>query len=306
MAHSAVGVNGVGLVSGTTPDGAQIASVCSHNHRAVQDQCVEWRRETLWDTRGINHDVLIEHIWDAAITSTLDAAPMAGMTHVRDGQILQLDMLQRYGERGEALGGWKVGLTSGNSRDAFGNGFRPFGFILANRILKSQETLHLDYIKRCGLECELSFVIGEHLAGDLVNAAMVKKAVYSIAPAFEITEARIIGPADPGIRIADNLSQWGIAMGKQISPVPMDYDYEALEVVLRHDGEVVQRAIARGQIDDHFESIAALVRELFKFGIGLRNGQRIITGSLTGNTIATPGHWQADFSEFGSVAVNFV
>jgi 2-keto-4-pentenoate hydratase len=272
----------------------------------VQDQSVDWRRETLWDTRGINHDILVEHIWDAAITSTLDAGPMEGMTHLRDGQMLQLDILRRYCDRGEALGGWKVGLTSGDSRDAFGKGFRPFGFILVNRILKSNETLHLDYIKRCGVECELSFVIGEHLAGDRVTAAMVRKAVYSVAPAFEITESRIIGPADPGIRIADNLSQWGIAMGKQIVPVPMDYDYESLEVVLTHDGEEVQRAIARGQIDDHFESIAALVRELFKFGMGLRNGQRIITGSLTGNTLAKPGRWQADFSEFGSVAVNFV
>jgi 2-keto-4-pentenoate hydratase len=267
---------------------------------------LEWRRQTLWDTRGINHDVLIEHIWDAAITSTLDAAPMAGMTHVRDGQMLQLDVLQRYIDRGEIHAGWKVGATSGSSRDAFGKGFRPFGFILANRILKPNETLHLDYIKRCGLECELCFVIGEHLAGDLVTAAMVKKAVFSVAPAFEITESRILGPADPGIRIADNLSQWGIAMGKQISPVPMDYDYGSLEVVLTHNGEEVRRTIARGEIDDHFESIAALVRELFKFGLGLRNGQRVITGSFTGNTQALPGRWQADFSAFGSIAVNFV
>src|SRR4029434_4758153 len=118
------------------------------------------------DKRGINHDVLIEHIWQGAIVRNLDATPMEGMTRLQDGQALQLDILDRYCSRGESLAGWKVGMTSGKSRDSFGKGVRPFGFILRNRIIKSNDTLHIAAITRPALENEVCFVMGEHLAGD--------------------------------------------------------------------------------------------------------------------------------------------
>jgi 2-keto-4-pentenoate hydratase len=266
---------------------------------------VDYLNARMMEKRGINHDILIEHIWRGAITSRVDAEAMEGMTTLMDGQLLQLDMLDRFTSRGEDLAGWKVGLTSGRSRDAFGKGVRPFGYILANRILKSGETLHYQYIKNCGIENELCFIMGEHLAGDLVNAEMVRKAVCAVAPAFEITETRIEGRADPGIRVADNLSHWGIVVGPQTLPVPDDFDFEGLEVVLRSDGREVERVVARGRIDDHFESIAAMIRELAKFDLGVRDGHRIITGSLTHQRIDSPGHWDADFSGLGSVAIDF-
>jgi 2-keto-4-pentenoate hydratase len=249
------------------------------------------------DKRGINHDVLIEHIWNGHIVRTLDATPMEGMTRLQDGQALQLDMLDRYCTRGESLAGWKVGMTSGKSRDALGKGVRPFGFILRNRVIKTNDTLHIAAITRCAIENEVCFVMGEHLKGDAVTAKMAREAVYGFAPAFEIIEQRIEGQADDGIRVADNLSQWGIVIGKLVIPVPDDFDFDGLEVV---------RKVARGHIDDHFESLAALVRELAKFDLGLRDGQHIITGSLTRQSVTTPGRWEATFSNLGSVAINFV
>ena len=266
---------------------------------------VDYLNARMMEKRGVNHDILAEHIWRGVITSRIDGPAMQGMTTLMDGQLLQLDMLDRITSRGEDLAGWKVGLTSGRSRDAFGKGVRPFGYILNNRILKSGETLHYQYIRNCGIENELCFIIGEHLAGDLVTAQMARKAICAVAPAFEITETRIDGAADPGIRVADNLSHWGIVVGPQTLPVPDDFDFDGLEVVLRRDGTEVERVVARGRIDDHFESVAALIRELFKFGLGVREGHRIITGSLTNQRIDSPGRWAADFSGLGQVTIEF-
>jgi 2-keto-4-pentenoate hydratase len=266
----------------------------------------KWNKRDKRDKRGINHDILIEHIWRGAIVRNLDATPMQGMTYLQDGQALQLDMLERYCVRGESLAGWKVGMTSGKSRDSFGKGVRPFGFILRNRVIKSDDTLHIAAITRCALENEVCFLMNQHLAGDAVTAKMARKAVYGFMPAFEIIESRISGPADEGIRVADNLSQWGIVVGKVVTPVPDDFDFEGLEVVLNFNGKEVERRVARGHIDDHFESLAALVRELAKFGMGLRDGQYVITGSLTRQSVTEPGRWDATFSNLGSVAINFV
>ena len=38
---------------------------------------------------------------------------------------------------GRKNAGWKVGLTSGQARDSMGAGFRPFGYILSERVFSS-------------------------------------------------------------------------------------------------------------------------------------------------------------------------
>ena len=52
-----------------------------------------------------------------------------------EGQALQLQLLERWLNEGETLGGWKIGMTSGESRDALGPGIRPFGFVLKSRLV---------------------------------------------------------------------------------------------------------------------------------------------------------------------------
>ena len=43
--------------------------------------------------------------------------------------------LANLGDR--LVAGWKIGLTSGIARDSMGQGFRPFGYILADRVFAS-------------------------------------------------------------------------------------------------------------------------------------------------------------------------
>ena len=193
------------------------------------------------------------------------------------------------------MGGWKVGLTSGKSRDSFGKGIRPFGFVLDNRIIPSDDELNIAAIQRCGIENELCFVMDRELRGKSVTAAMARAAVGGVAPAFEVNETRLSGESDGPCRVADNLSQWGIVVGPETRPLPQDFDWDSLVIALSRDGVEVERVAARGHIDDHFESLAALARELSKFDRGLNAGQRVITGSFTRQPVREPARWEADF-----------
>ncbi len=243
-------------------------------------------------------------IWEGTQTGQLDPTPLAGQLSVQDGERVQLDVLERWRAQGERLGGWKVGLTSGASRDAFGAGIRPFGFILESRILASGHALARQQIPNLGLENELCFRIASPLRGNQVNGEQVARAIAAVAPAFEINQNRTGGQADPGTRAADNLSQWGIVVGTEVAPLPQGFDYDALTVTLTRDGEMVARVDARGHIDDHFDSIAALVRELARFDLGLEPSQRIITGAYTRISVDAPGRYEGTFSGLGSVEVN--
>ena len=252
-----------------------------------------------------DHSVLLEQFWRGAIGAPLDVTAMLGQLTIDDAEAIQLDILDRWCGRGESLGGWKVGLTSGSSRDAFGKGVRPFGFVLRNRIIASDDELKYAVIKRCGVENELCFVMEEDLNGSAITASMARSAVGGVAPAFEINEVRISGDADGPSRVADNLSQWGIVVGPVTTPLPRDFDWDSIEVVLRRDGVEVERVSARGHIDDHFESLATLARELAKFGRGIKAGQRVITGSFTRQTVRGPSRWDADFGPLGAVGIRF-
>src|SRR5262244_1622050 len=134
---------------------------------------------------------------DALYVARRDGSPPSGLDRVQLGPeealALQLRVLGRFEGEGERLGGWKVGLTSGNARDRMGKDFRPFGYVLRSRIFRSGATVPIAKIMNCAVEPELCLIIGSPLHGDAVNAAEAKAAVRAVAPAFEINQRRV-GP----------------------------------------------------------------------------------------------------------------
>jgi 2-keto-4-pentenoate hydratase len=215
----------------------------------------------------------------------------------------QLKALDEKIARGDFLGGWKVGLTSGRARNSMGEDFRPFGYILSSRIFKSGVVVELESIGRTGVENELCFKMGETLTGD-VSREEVIRAVASVAPGFEINQRRLEASAPAGDRLADDLSQWGIVMGtsRPIESVAFD----DILVSLTRDGELVETVPARGHIDDHFDSIARLTAQLSRFGRVLERDACVITGSFTRQGVPSPSRWLGNFSPcLGTVEVVF-
>ena len=216
--------------------------------------------------------------------------------------------LQNLAER--PVAGWKIGLTSGVARDSMGAGFRPFGYILADRVFASGAVIPLAPFRdregiRVGVENELCFRMGAALSGD-VTPVEARSAVESVASGFEINEQRL--PRDTSVveRLGDDLNQWGIVVGEDVVLDFSTFDFESLNVALALDDVVVETVAARGHIDDHFASIAALARQLGRFGRTLEAGSRVITGSYTRQRVAAACRWQGDFGpEIGRVSVEF-
>jgi 2-keto-4-pentenoate hydratase len=241
---------------------------------------------------------LIDTLWQGMRTGTLPTTlPEAS---IDEGQRLQLELLQKWQTAGESLGGYKIGLTSGTSRNRFGAGIRPFGFILSSRIHQSGDCLELASIGQLGLENELVFRVAQDIATDSADRHLARSVIDAVAPGFEINQRRLTGPAADGIRVAENLTQWGIVAGHF---VPLDQDFEALTVALYRDGELIEKTAADGHIDDHFESIAGLINRLYRFGLGLKKDQLLITGSYTRQTVDKPGTWVGDFEAIGKTEV---
>lgn len=235
-------------------------------------------------------------VWQAMQTGVYesDLAPL----EIAEGQQLQLEMLSRWQNTGEQLGGFKIGLTSGQARNSMGDGVRPFGFILQSRIIQNGGSVEHARIGRMGVENELVFNISEDIKANNVTPEVARSVVDGVAPGFEINQPRLQGAHSNGVRIADNLTQWGIVVGEFVHP---DQNYDDLNVVLSNDDGVLQEIAAATHIDNHFASIAALINGLYQYDMGLTKGMKVITGSYTRHIIKTAACFTGDFGAIGKV-----
>jgi 2-keto-4-pentenoate hydratase len=216
---------------------------------------------------------------------------------------LQLRVLSRWEAEGEALGGWKIGLTSRDGRDSMGAGFRPFGYVLARRILRTGTTIVAAEAGNYLLEPEIGLTIGAPIGGD-VTVEQARAAVASVHASFEILQRRVPASARrPVIRLGDGLGQWGVVMGPG-HPVPTSL--ADLTVELFHEGVGAGSGGAGPEVvDDPFESLVRVCRQLDRHGRRLEAGQRVITGSLLDPVpLDSTGSWEARFSSLGTVSVN--
>ena len=206
---------------------------------------------------------------------------------------------------GRKNAGWKVGLTSGQARDSMGPGFRPFGYILPERVFSTGAELPFSGPGVLGLENELCFRFRRDVRMDADRDEVIA-ALAAVAPAFEINEQRLGADSTPKQRLEDNLSQWGIVVGEGRELDWRAFPFESLVVDLMCDGEKIETVAAKDHIDDHIDSLVALVRTLARFDRSIEGGNLVITGSYTRQRIAQVGHWRGDFGPvIGEVEVVF-
>ena len=243
---------------------------------------------------------LLDTLWHLQQQPDSDPAPLFehAQPSADEGQALQFQLLDRWLNEGEELGGWKIGMTSGESRDALGVGVRPSGFVLKSRIFASGAQLPRSRLFKGGVENELCFIVGQAL-GDGATPTGAKSAMAGLAPGYEINQKRLPPGSAPGLRIADNLSNWGIVCGEPITDAQLSDNLSALQVTLSeltNTGETEIESVASdGHMDPHYESLAILAQRLADFGHSLTPGQQVITGAY-GKTPFAPGRFAGDFS----------
>jgi 2-keto-4-pentenoate hydratase len=234
--------------------------------------------------------------------SALSGLPLDRALSLAEGQQCQLELLKRWLDSGERIGGWKIGMTSGANRNAMGDGVRPFGFILESRIKTAADQLSVSVLSRGQIENELCFLIDTELGQGATRQDAIQ-AVKAVLPAFEINQKRLPGGASTGLRVADDLSNWGIAIGEPVSPPE---DLSALTVTLKGENGTIEQVATPGHIDDHYESLATLARGLADYGQALLPGQYVITGAY-GKTPFAPGTYTGEFDlGIGTVTVNLM
>lgn len=220
------------------------------------------------------------------------------------GLRLQLRVLDAWCSEGKRLGGWKIGQTSRAGRDSLGAGVRSHGYVLAERIYDSGQTI-VNEVSQCRLEAEIGLTLGTDLSGPDVTAEQAREAVESVAPAFEIDSVRVPKKSSMAVRFGNALNIWGIVMGDGMSPDEVDLAALTVEIGNEH-GALLTGHTTPDVLDDPYLSLARVCRTLALNGRGLHAGEKLVTGSIT-DPVSTIGanEFYADFTTLGRVSIAF-
>lgn len=220
---------------------------------------------------------------------------------------LQVQVAGRFAQAGDPVVGYKVGFTSGGSRDFMGPGFRPFGYVPRSTLLRSGDSVPLSRFLNCSVEPEVCVILGSPLRGANVTPAEARAAVKSIAASFEIIEQRVPGGRDThhATLLADGVANWGIVVGEEAEARD---DLIGISVELFRGDELVASGVSGDggiPMDDPYLTLARAAALLDRFGCGLEPGQAVITGSFANAPVEGPGTWRATFSTIGDVSITF-
>jgi 2-keto-4-pentenoate hydratase len=138
----------------------------------------------------------------------------------------------------------------------------------------------------------------------------VSDAVASLHPGLELAECRFVHdaafPPLPAI-LADGAGCGTIVHGPAIADWRnRGREIAGQEVTLASNGKRRRAGTAAAALDHPIVPVTWLANELSRTGVGLKAGQMVSTGTLTGMLAPRPGEtYVADFGPFGSVTVGF-
>ncbi len=135
----------------------------------------------------------------------------------------------------------------------------------------------------------------------------VTDVVASLHPGLELAECRFVHDASfpplPAI-LADGAGSGTIVYGPAITDW-RNRDIVGQEATLSSDGRVRRKGTAAAALDHPMVPLTWLANELSRTGIGMKEGQMVSTGTLTGMLAPRAGEtFLADFGPFGSVTVS--
>lgn len=211
-------------------------------------------------------------------------------------------------ELGWGIAGWKIAATNPTMRQALRTDSPIYGPVYGHCIQSSPYR-----VVRAGLcspipEVEYQARIGVDLPPreKPYGIEEVTDAVASLHPGLELAECRFIHdaafPPLPAI-LADGAGNGTLIPGPAIDDW-RNRDIVGQEVTLSSNGTIRRKGSAAEALEHPMVPLTWLVNELSRTGVGMKAGQIVSTGTMTGMLAPKSGEtFVADFGPFGAVTL---
>ena len=213
-------------------------------------------------------------------------------------------------ELGWPIGGWKIAAMKEEMQKALRTDAPIYGRVFAPFVKPSPVSVTHAGLASPIPEVEYQARLGVDLPprDKPYTIEAVTDAVASLHPGLELAECRFIHdqafPPLPAI-LADGAGSGTIVYGPAIDDWRRR-DIAGQQVTLSCNGKPRRSGTAAAALDHPMVPLTWLANELSRTGVGLKAGQMVSTGTLTGMLAPKPGQtYVADFGPFGSVTLSF-
>jgi 2-oxopent-4-enoate/cis-2-oxohex-4-enoate hydratase len=227
---------------------------------------------------------------------------------IADAYKVSLRLLARRQADGEVVIGKKIGVTSKAVQNMLGVHRPDFGYLTDRMVYSNGDDVAVsEEMIQPRAEGEIAFILNRDLTGPGVTNADVMAATAGVMACFEIVDSRIrnweIKIQDT---IADNASCGVFVLGNALVD-PHDVDLTTCGMVLEKNGEIVATGAGAAALGSPVNAVAWLANTLSEYGIGLRAGEVILSGSLAPLIPVVAGDsMHMRIGGIGSAAVRFV
>ncbi len=223
-----------------------------------------------------------------------------------DAYAIQLKTFDTLVRSGAVIVGKKIGLTSKAMQEQFGIHEPDYGMIADRMVVREGSPIPMSSLILPRIEPEIAFLLRDDLKGPGINVANVIEATEGVLPAFEVIDSRYrdwkITVKDS---ISDNASAGLMILGGKLTPI-RDLDLRCIGLVLEKNGAVVSTAAGAAVLGNPAQSVAWLANKLTEYGITLKKGEFVMSGSFVQAVAVEAGsHFRATFDRLGSVSVRF-
>lgn len=222
-----------------------------------------------------------------------------------DAYLTQQELVGMLLGDGDAVVGWKLGLTSRPMQEMFGVFEPDYAPQLRSQVVDDGATLAVaDYIHP-KVEAEIALVLGRPVRGPGVTLLDAARAVEGVVAAIELVDSRIV---DWRITLPDTIADLASAgstvLGSRM--VPLDFDPRLTGMVMTRNGRVEATGAGAAALGNPLRAVAWLANTLAPYDVTLEEGHVVMTGSLHSAFDVHPGDAvRADFDRLGSVRVRF-
>lgn len=206
------------------------------------------------------------------------------------------------------VGGWKIAAIKAKMQRALRTNTPIYGRVFKQHILPSPANFEFSELCSPIPEVEFQARLGMDLPSrdTPYHIDEVTDAVATLHPGIELAECRFINDEDfpslPAI-LADGAGSATLIYGPAIDNW-RSVDIVSQKVSLYCDGNLRRSGSAKEALDHPMIPLTWLTNELSRTGIGLKAGQMISTGTMTGMLRPRAGQsYHADFGPFGKVSL---
>jgi 2-oxopent-4-enoate/cis-2-oxohex-4-enoate hydratase len=262
--------------------------------------------EASWTfSRMVDHDALGQELYNA-MRKQRPVDPLNGRfaLTIEDAYRISRSMLERRLLDGERIIGKKIGVTSPAVQNMLGVHQPDFGY-LTDAMLVDGEMPVSKLLIQPRAEGEIAFTLSKELMGPGIGPEEVLAAVATVHPCFEVVDSRIqdwrIAIEDT---VADNASSGLFVLGPGVSPAGVDF--EGCRMVVSKNGAFLSEGYGRAALGSPLASVAWLANTLGQYGVPLKAGEVILSGSLVPlEPVQAGDHMHLSIEGIGETEVRF-